>query len=162
MNKPTDYTPVEDGPGYLGAKFGKVRVTLIPKSGSKGVYRAGAKVGEWPDPGYIVVIHDHLSTSARTLDEAKALGEYHGWRCNPRNSRVRPPARPHAMTRVAAIAAVEADEADRAAMMARFPFTPDEVERLKASRHHADILEPTPRLEIERRVLRLSAPIPLY
>lgn len=162
MPKPTDYTPVEGAPGHLAAKFGKVRVTLMPKSGATGVYRDGVKAGEWPDPGYTVLIHGHLSASAKTLQAAKALGEFYGWTSNPRNMRVRPPVRVHAMTRDAAANAVEADEADRAAMMARFPFTPKEVEQLKASRHHADILEPTGRAVIERRVAQLSAPIPLY
>lgn len=158
----TDFLPVPDRPGHLAAKFGKVRVTLMPKTGPSGIYRDGVKVGEWPDPGYVVVIHDHLSSSAATLEAAQALGEFYGWTNNPRNMRTRPPARRYAMTPDAATAYVEGRQADSAAMMARYPFTPSEVESLKASRHHADILEPTPAAEIARRIAQLSAPIPLY
>jgi hypothetical protein len=157
----TDFIPVPDKPGHLAAKFGKVRVTLMPKTGASGIHRGGVKVGEWPDPGYVVVIHNCLSTSAATLEAAKAIGEFYGWTENPRNMRVRPPARVHAMTVEAATAYVEGVEADRDALMARYPYTPEEVARLKAS-VHADVLEPTPARVIAGRIAQLSAPIPLY
>lgn len=142
-----EYTP-DPGTGHLTARFTR-KVTLIPDDKPHGVYRDGAKVGEWPGKGYTIQVHGVMSAGASTLEAAKALGEHYGNEST--TARLR-----HALSLDAATAIVMADQADRAAMMARYPFTPAEVESLKASRHHSDILEPTPPAEIARRIAQLS------
>jgi hypothetical protein len=148
------YTLPEGTPVH-SAKFGRTQVDIWPRAGVRAIYRDGAHVGDWPEFGYSFAVHDELSGFAATFEAAKAEGEFYA-RISSANGRYELGGRRHhAMTPEAARAAVEATEADRAALMARHPYTPAEVAKLKASRHHADILEPLSDAERARRVAKL-------
>ncbi len=134
--------------GHLAARFTR-KVTIIPRTEPRSIYRGGAKVGEWPDRGFSVIIHDVMSAYASTLESAKAIGEHYGNELTLTSLK-------HVLTPERAAEIVAAEIADRAALMARYPFTPEEVESLKASRYHSDILEPPSAVEIARRIGRLS------
>jgi hypothetical protein len=149
-----DYQEDSTRPGVLRAKFGNIAVTLTPRHGAVAVYRDGVQVGEWPEQGYSVTVHGVATGIAWSLASAKALGE-HIARHYSGAYASRTPYR-HAMDPAAAAADVGASIADSAAMMARFPFTPSEVESLRASRHHADILDPPTPDVIARRVRQLT------
>lgn len=133
--------------GYI-AKFRK-QVHIHPDGKPRAIYRGGQEVGTWPGPAYSVQIRGVLSTSAANLAAAMALGEFYG------NENQAPGRRRHAMSHADAVAYVQAQEADSAALMARYPFTPEERASLAAG-IHADILEPISTAEFERRVAQLS------
>ena len=107
------------------------KVTITENTEPQSIWRGDnpdgtrRKVGEWPAKGWRFTVHGVLSGVALSRDGATARADYFARADRQHTARPR-----FNMSREAADALLDAEAADLAALIAAYPFDPEDVEKL--------------------------------
>lgn len=144
------FQPAPGKPGALAARF-TVAVTLTPDHGPHDIWRGrdaqghAIKVGSWTTQRWSICVHGRMSGLAYALDAAMALGE--AYASDSTRGRL------HALTPERARQYLGEVAANSAALMAAFPYLPEEAAALAASNaRYASILEGADEREFMRLI----------
>lgn len=156
--QPRVYAPHALHADWLVARFGHTEVTIKPAA-PRTIYRDtvpndadGARVpaGVWPAFGYTVEVQGEMTCTVATLDAAKAMGE---WRAlNSESNKGRASGKLlYSLTPGRAAEVVAMLDADRAALIAAFPFSPDEEKTMiRSQADYPEIMAKARARDVER------------
>lgn len=155
--QPREFVPHALHKDWLVATFGRTTVTIKPAP-DRTIYRGeetdadGARIpaGVWPGFGYIVEIEGEMTGKVATLDAAKAMGEWRALNSQTNHRRVYG-ALLYSLTPGRAAESMAMLDADRDALMAAYPFTPENLKSMARSHPGYEKIEANSRArEIDR------------